>query len=185
MFGEITNSKVLGGWDFKNHCKVDGKLRQDLATAFNKLYGEKFGGSYAPVYYCGEQLVNGTNHMLIVERTKIVSGGKEEKDFAKIVINIPAGDTKGEKAIKVSEEDANDFVLRDEIEKGFKQAISEWTGMRFRPLLEVGTQVVKGINYHFICEGTISYKTEVNVSLVYLIINDFAGEWKIVGVERI
>ena len=76
------------------------------------------------VYYVGTQVVNGTNHMLIVERTKLVSGGKTVKDFAVSVINIPVGDVRGEKAKIVSEKDATDFVLRDEIETGVKKAFA-------------------------------------------------------------
>ena len=119
MFGEITNAKLLDGWTLKLE-KAD-KLPQDLTTAFGNLFGAKFGGSYVPMYYVGTQPVNGTNHKLVVERTKQVSGGKTIKDFVVVTINIPAGDFKAEAATKVSEEDATDFVLRDEIEKGVKK----------------------------------------------------------------
>lgn len=186
MFGEITNAKLLGGWTFKFE-KAD-KLPQDLATAWSKLWGSgavKVGGKYTPVFYVGTQLVNGLNHMLIVKREKLVSGGKVIIDYAVVVINIPAGDVKAEKATIVSEEDATDFVLRDEIEKGVKKAISEYTGVGIKPILELGEQVVKGINYVFIAEAEVIYKEKFDPYLVRVVITNFKDNWVITEVERL
>lgn len=183
MFGgiTITNSKLLDGWELKLQ-KAD-KLPQGLTTAFNRLYGEKFGGNYVPVYYVATQVVNGINHKLIVERNKLVSGGKTIKDFAVVVINIPAGDARAEKATVVSEEDATDFVLRDEIEQGVKKALQEYTGIGLKPLLEVGTQVVRGMNYVFICEAILNYKEKLDPYLAKVIVNNFKDNWAIVDVN--
>ena len=57
MVGTITNAKLLGGWTFK--LEPADKLPQALTSAFSRLYGTKFGGSYVPVYYVGTQPVNG------------------------------------------------------------------------------------------------------------------------------
>ena len=88
MFGSITNSKLLGGWTLK--LESADKLPQDVATAFGNLYGSQFGGSYRPVFYVGSQVVNGVNHKLIVERARLISGGKSIEDFAVVTINILA-----------------------------------------------------------------------------------------------
>ena len=182
MFGEITNAKLLGGWTFKMQSAE--KLPQDLASAFYALYGNKVGGAYKPLYYVGTQQVNGTNHMLIVERTMLVSGGKEVKDFAVVVINIPAGDFKAEAATKVSETDAADFVIRDEIEKGVKRALKDFTGANHKPILELGEQVVKGIDYHFICESKGVYPN-AEPYLTRVVINNFQDNWTIDQIVRL
>ena len=182
MFGEITNAKLLGGWTFK--LERADKLPQELASAFTALYGTKLGGAYKPLYYVGTQVVNGTNHMLIVERTMLVSGGKEVKDFAVVVINIPAGDFKAEAATKVSETDAADFVIRDDIEKGVKRALTEFTGANHKPILELGEQVVKGINYHFICESKGVYPN-AEPYLTRVAVNNFENNWTIDEIERL
>ena len=176
MFGEITNAKLLGGWTFKMQSAE--KLPQDLASAFYALYGNKVGGAYKPLYYVGTQPVNGTNHKLVVERTKQVSGGKTIKDFAVVTINIPAGDFKAEAATKVSEEDATDFVLRDEIEKGVKKALADFTGANHKPILELGEQIVKGKDYHFICESKGIY-SNAEPYLTRVAINNFQDNWTI------
>ena len=182
MVGNITNSKLLGGWTLKL-TKADN-LPQPLATAFGKLYTEKFGGSYQPVYYVGTQVVNGTNYMLIAERSKQISGGKSIKDFAIIVINIPAGDVRAEKASKVYEKDATDFILRDEIEIGFKKATAGFTDVNHKPLLELGEQMVKGKNYHFICESKGFY-SDAEPYLTRVAINNFQDNWTIDEIERL
>ena len=176
MLGEITNAKLLGGWTLK--LESAEKLPQDLASAFGKLFGEKVGGSYTPVFYVGTQLVNGFNHKLIAERNMLVSGGKTIKDFAVVTINIPAGDIRGERATKVDETDATDFVLRDEIEKGIKKAMADFKGSAIKPLLELGEQIVKGINYHFICECKGNYSAAATY-LVHVVINNFQDNWTI------
>lgn len=182
MVGNITNSKLLGGWTLK--LERANKLPQALESAFTKLFADRLGGSYNPLYYVGTQQVNGINHKLIVERTKQVSGGKTIKDFAVVTINIPAGDIRGERASKVSEEDATDFCLRDEIEKGVKKAMLEFAGANHKPILELGTQVVKGINYHFICESTAAY-SDAEPYLTRVAVNNFQDKWTIDEVERL
>ena len=182
MFGEITNAKLLDGWTLKLE-KAD-KMPQDLATAFSELYSGKFGGSYVPEYYVGLQLVNGLNHKLIAERTKQVSGGKLVKDYAVVTINIPGGSVGGQGATIVSEDDVTDFVLRDEVEKGFKKAMAEFTGATFKPLLELGEQIVKGKNYHFICEGKDNF-AEAEPYLARVAINNFKDNWTIAEIERL
>ena len=182
MTGSITNSQLLGGWTLKLE-KAD-KLPQPLASAFAKLYGDKLGGSYSPVYYVGTQPVNGINHKLIVERTQMVSGGKTLKDFAVATINIPAGDVRAERATKVSEEDATDFVLRDEVEKGFKKALAGFTGVNYKPILELGTQVTKGMDYHFICESKGNY-ADAEPYLTRIAINNFKDNWTLAEIEKL
>ena len=182
LLGGITNSAALGGWILKMR-KAD-RLPQDVATAFVDIFGKLVGGSYTPEYYVATQPVNGMNHKLIAERNKMVSKGKMVKDFAVVTINIPAGSIGGKGATKVSEEDASDFVLRDDIEKGFKKAMKDYLGVEHKPLLEIGEQVVKGINYHFICESKIVYP-DAEPYLTRVVVNNFQDKWTVVEIEKL
>lgn len=182
MFGEITNSKELGSWTFK--LESADKMPQDLASAFTRLLGTKLGGAYSPAFLVGTQLVNGLNYMMIVERNALTSGGKVVKSFAEVVINIPSGDIGGETATIVSEKDATDFVLRDEVEVGVKKALAGWTGCSIKPILELGTQIVKGTNYVFISECRGVYP-DAEPYLARVTINHFQDNWTIDEIERI
>ena len=183
VLGGITNSPALGGWTLKMR-KAD-RLPQDVASAFYDVFdSKKLGVTYVPAYYLAAQLVNGMNHKLIAERTKLVSKGKQIKDFAVVTLNIPAGSIGGKGATKVSEEDATDFVLRDDIEKGFKKAMSNYVGVEHKPIFEIGEQIVAGVNYHFICESRIVHP-DAEPYLTRVVINNFKDTWSIVEIEKL
>ncbi|MCM1330819.1 MAG: hypothetical protein NC253_15465 [Ruminococcus sp.] len=44
-------------------------LPEKAATAFSEVTVGMVGAKYIPVLYCGEQLVNGTNYMIICKQT--------------------------------------------------------------------------------------------------------------------
>lgn len=44
-------------------------LPQKAASAFAEVTANIAGAGYIPVFYCGEQLVNGTNYMIICRQT--------------------------------------------------------------------------------------------------------------------
>ena len=98
-------------------------------------------------------------------------------------ISLP-NDPKAEHATKVSEDDATTFILRDEIEKGVKKALSEHIGLSIKPILELGTQIVKGTNYHFICECKAVYPN-AEPYLARVAINNFQDNWTIDQIVRL
>lgn len=62
-------------------------LPQQVATGFAEAVSGLVGAAYIPVLYCGEQLVHGTNHMLICKQTLITS--HPEEHLVKIILNQP------------------------------------------------------------------------------------------------
>lgn len=183
MFGSIENAKLLAGWTLV--LEPATRMPQEVATAFQDLYGENVGCKYTPEYYVGKQLVNGTNHKLITKRKKMVSGGKTIIDFSVVTFNIPIGSVGGKGATKLPETDATDFIMRDEIEVGFKKAAAEYTGVALKPILELGQQVVKGISYHFVCEANVNNAINVEPYLVRAAVTNFQDTWVISEVERL
>ena len=182
MVGAIENSQLLGGWLLRLR-KAD-RLPQDLASGFGIALNEKLGVKYTPVYWIAEQIVNGKNYKLAARRDKQVSGGVVVTNYVIVTIHIPAGSVGGKGAKLISEESAVDFVLRDDIEKGVKKALTEFTGSGNEPLIELGSQVVKGVNYHFICE---SKRVVLNAEpyLTRVVINNFQDDWHIVEIEQL
>lgn len=65
-------------------------LPQNLATGFSELFGNMLGARYTPVLYCGNQLVNGTNYMLICKQTLAVQN--DEEHLVKVVLHQAIGD---------------------------------------------------------------------------------------------
>ena len=57
---------------------------------------------------------------------------------------------------------------------------AELTGASYKPLMYVGTQVVRGVNYWFICEQTlVTARPEKHI--VKLAVNEFQGKFELVG----
>lgn len=65
-------------------------------------------------------------------------------------------------------------------------AMNGLTGAGYKPLLFVGTQIVKGTNYYFICEQTLTTRNPER-HLVKLAINEFNNVYELVpySIERI
>lgn len=58
-------------------------------------------------------------------------------------------------------------------------AVEDIVGAGYKPLVFVGTQPVKGTNYHFIAEQTLITKTPIR-HIVKIAINEFNGEYEVV-----
>lgn len=73
----------IGGW---NLAEMEAcNLPQDVASSFTKLMEEWVGAGLVPVPYCGTQLVNGTNHLLICRETLITA--EPEEGLAEVILH--------------------------------------------------------------------------------------------------
>lgn len=62
-------------------------LPEKVATGFTEAFEGLVGAHYIPVLYCGEQLVHGTNHMLICKQTLVTQPPAEH--LVKVILNEP------------------------------------------------------------------------------------------------
>lgn len=68
-----------------------------------------------------------------------------------------------------------------------QRAASAWSGAgldnlvgaNYKPLLYLGSQIVKGVNYFFIAEITVPYSAEIR-KVALLAINEFDGKYTLV-----
>ncbi len=74
---------LSGGWKLAPMDPCD--LPQNVATGFTQLLGELEGANYTPVLYCGTQVVNGVNHMIICRQTLVTPTTDEH--LVKVIIN--------------------------------------------------------------------------------------------------
>ncbi len=73
---------TAGGW--KATPAVD-KMPERVATGFGDAFASLVGATYTPVIYCGSQIVNGTNYMIICLSTKTTNPPTE--GVAKVILN--------------------------------------------------------------------------------------------------
>lgn len=92
-----------------------------------------------------------------------------------------AGDAPVAGGWSVSQSDAS--VLPDEVQTAFDKATAEYTGMSFVPVAYIGKQVVAGMNYAILCEGTtVTADPETSLKVV-IIYSDPEGSAQITNVE--
>lgn len=182
-FGEFSIGGKLGGWNIVNVPATS--LPEALESAVTDLFGgKKLGASYVPIWYVGTQLVNGTNHMLICKQTKQVKDA--ETHIVAVVINIPAGDVRGEKASIV--EVINDAELIEgttpdmNLLENFKKATEKLLGVDYTPVLFLGQQVVRGTNYSFVAEAK-TVRPNAEPYAVVMTINVFQEEALVIRIE--
>lgn len=185
MVGQIThNSGVLGGWTLVNdfalpiterdengEIKTVSRLPQDVASGIG-IVGEANGADYTPLFYVGTQVVNGTNHWLVSRKKK---DGVES--IVNLIFNIPIGSIGGVGATLVKEETTDDVTFSDEANEAlhFIQT-NVFPSFTVKPLVEIGTQIVKGTNYHLV---VLKYygSNEASTQVSYEIANKFQGKW--------
>ncbi len=74
---------MVGAWNLAAMKPVN--LPERVATAFSEVTNSLLGAKYVPVLYCGEQLVHGTNYMIICKQTIVTLGAPEH--LVTMVIN--------------------------------------------------------------------------------------------------
>ena len=185
MVGQITNnSGTLGGWTLVNDFAVPiterdengvetvkSRLPQDVASGIG-IVAEANGVTYIPLFYVGKQVVNGTNHWLVCKKIKdgITS-------TVSVIFNIPVGSIGGVGATLVKEEGPDDVTFSDEATEGLRFIeTSVFPAFTIKPLVEIGTQIVKGTNYHMVVVKQFGSNSN-SAQASYEVVNKFQGKW--------
>lgn len=176
--GGIELGGTFGGYEIVNVPATS--LPEELASAIGVVNQNLIGATYIPVWYVGKQLVNGTNYMLVCKEIRATRD--QDVMYVNMIINVPAGSIGGEGATIV---EIDEYAkMEPEVKFIFEQATRGLMGVDFRPIVYVGKQVVKGINYYFVCEAKGVYPG-AEPYLVLMKINSFQGNLQIVSIEPI
>lgn len=92
---------MVGAWNYDvlKACE----LPQKVASGFSEIFSNIVGADYTPVLYCGTQVVNGFNHMLIC-KSRICHPDAEDK-LTKVILNeLPEDEIKSQWSIVSIEE---------------------------------------------------------------------------------
>lgn len=174
-FDAITLDQKFGGYELVN--KPATSLPQDVATAVAGLGEKIIGAIYIPLWYVGKQLVNGMNHMLICRQIRATKD--QDQYIVSVVLNIPNG-SHGEEfnIVEITEE----AKLDQDMQYAFDMAVRSMVGAIYKPLAYIGKQVVKGVNYYFICSTKRVYPNATPYATV-VGVNYFDGAYMVVSVE--
>lgn len=79
--------------------------------------------------------------------------------------------------------DIEPLTIPEKAEAAFERATKEYVGMSFKPIALLGSQVVSGMNYMFICEGTtVTQNPEASLKMV-VVYNDLNDNSSITSVK--
>lgn len=166
-----------GGWTLSESDAAT--LPEEVQTAFDKATDSLTGGYYVPVGYLGSQVVAGMNYALLCElfpSTKTSDTAPEGKFEVIIIYNdlngnaeithaagfnvadytSDGGKTKSEVLAGgwSAPEKAYKATIPEDAQAAFDQAMQTYEGNALEATALLGTQVVSGVNYAFLCHST-------------------------------
>lgn len=180
-FGGIELGGVLGGYEIVNIPA--NKLPQDAASAMGVANSAPLlGATYNPIWYVGKQLVNGTNYLFIAEDIRTTKN--KDKSIVGLVINVPPGEHamqgEGAKVVRIIESEE----LSPEVQAAFSTVEKGLVGVSYKPVMYIGSQVVRGVNHFIVCEAKTIYPGAQPYAVV-LCVNIFEGKTSLVGIAPI
>lgn len=198
---EDTGDDTLdGGWTVADNTAVE--LPEEVQKAFDKAL-ETLTASYnevTPIAYIGKQIVSGTNYAVMYRVTYA-----DEKVPAGLVVLAVYEDLDGNAQILSSEEfsiadfntgdEASDenteaeplaggwqipeqitaAVIPEEARKAFDKAVEGFTGNELTPMALLGTQVVAGTNYAFLCRSKLATEEPAESIQIVIVYEDTEG----------
>lgn len=201
----VNTETVTGGWEIADNEAA--ALPEEVQAAFDKAVEQFTGSELKPVAYIESQIVAGTNYMILCEAETTTAEpvksyqmaviyadleGKAEltqiKDF-ELTAYIEGNDS------EISSEqldggwnvpeDATGSEIPEEAQAAFDKALEQFTGNDLEPLALLGTQVVSGTNYVFICKSTLTTQEPVSGIQIVTVYADLKGNADITNISTL
>lgn len=180
---------IVGGWAIPEDPAA-AELPEDVQAAFDN-FTANYDDELIPMAYYGNQVVAGMNYGLLCK-------SRNDNELQTVVLQqLPNGDvdgavvntfniadyTEGEGA-EVSEpvdggwnaaEDYTKAEIPEEAQNAFAKATEDFVGNDLVPMAYLGSQVVAGTNYAFLCHSTLVTAQPVSSIQVVIVYEDLEG----------
>lgn len=196
---------LTGGWElFANEANA---LPEYVQEAFDKAKETFTGSELKPVVYVASQVVSGTNYMILCEATTTtetpstsyqmvivyadLDGNAEITQIKEFDLNAY---TEGEGAEVNTEqlaggwevaEDKSSVVIPQNAKDVFDKATENLDGNELEPMALLGTQVVEGTNYAFLCFSTLQTEETINGIQVVTVYEDLDGNAEVINISTV
>jgi len=197
-----TSEPVAGGWElFDNKTNV---LPEDVQASFDKASETFTGSELKPVAYVASQVVAGTNYMILCEAATTTEQLKTSYQMVIVYADLEGkaeitqmkefdltayvdGDSTEISAEKLAggwepAEDRSSVVIPQEAKDVFDKAAGNLDGNELEPMALLGTQVVAGTNYAFLCFSTLQTEETINGIQVVTVYEDLDGNAEITNI---
>lgn len=201
-----TQSALAGGWTLAE--PQENVLPDEVLDAFDKAQQGFVGMGFKPVAYIGSQVVAGMNYAVLCQGTTVTASPVTALKVAVIykdlegnavfnnvadfeITDYTAADSADKTAVTGlaggwSYDSVQPVELADEnAKKAFETAFEGITGVGYEPLALLGTQVVAGTNYAFLCKATTVTKDPVSVVKVVTVYQDLSGHAAITSIKDV
>lgn len=175
---------TTGGWGYFNSSE-DVNIPEDAKEAFDKAND----GSYKLVAYLGSQVVAGTNYYFLCEKKNtlynvvVYNDLKGNSSILKSnVVNIENKDINFEEQVGALDPNEATGYLSTEQKEVFNKAVEGLTGVEYTPITCLGTQIVAGTNYRFLCKATQTNEQPVTKLAIIEIYEDLKGQVEITSI---
>ena len=193
---------VVGGWElFANEANV---LPEDVQAAFGKAMETYTGSELKPVAYVASQVVAGTNYMVLCETATAAEHPAPSYQMVVVYADLEGNAeitqvkdfdltayTQGESTEISAEklaggwqtaEDRSSVVIPQDAKDVFDKAAEKLLGNELEPMVLLGTQVVAGKNYAFLCYSTLQTEETINGIQVVIVYEDLDGNAEITNI---
>ena len=200
-----TTEPLDGGWEIADNEAA--ALPEEVRTAFDKAAEEFTGSELKPVSYVANQVVAGTNYMILCESETTTAQPVRSYQMAIIYADLEGNAemtslkdfdmtayTEGDNTEISSEklaggwnvpEDAVGSEIPEDAQAAFDKATEQFTGSDIEPLALFGTQVVAGTNYAFICKSTLTTQEPVSGIQIVTVYADLDGNAEITNISTL
>ena len=200
-----SSEAMSGGWEiYDNEANV---LPEDVQAAFDKAAETFTGSELKPVAYIASQVVAGTNYMILCEATTTTETPSTSYQMAVVYSDLNgnaeitqmkefdfASYTEGDSSEVSTEklaggweiaEDRSSVVIPQEAKDVFDKAAESLDGNELEPMVLLGTQVVAGTNYAFLCYSTLQTEETINGVQVVKVYEDLDGNAEITNISAV
>ncbi|MBO6054337.1 MAG: hypothetical protein J6P31_02335 [Oscillospiraceae bacterium] len=192
--GSETRDPVVGGWTL-TAGKTAAALPEEVQAAFSAAAGEKL----VPIALIGEQIVAGTNEMLLCAEDgayrmivlyRNLQGGAEITRTSDFVLTdyTHNGDREPGEPLAGGwyvPEAQTVLPLPESAQTAFEKACGSFVGSSIEPMVLLGTQVVAGTNYAILCRVTPVYPDALSSVQVVTVYADLKGNAEFTGFSLI
>ena len=192
---------LFGGW--KVNDQAESLLSDEEMEIFDEAVSSLPGGAYTPIAVIATQVVAGTNYAYLCLHTPVnaeeltswyivtlyedLSGSVEVMNMEEIELNdIETMDTAYNPAFVGSwtaPSEVQPASLPEDASDAFEAAMEGYVGVSYSPIALLGTQLVSGTNYKFLCYGTLVTKDPVTSWYVVDIYENLQGEYSITDIQ--
>ena len=203
---DIENTEPIdGSWEIAGNEAA--ALPEEVQTAFDNVIEQFTGSELTPVAYIANQVVAGANYMILCEAETTTAEPVRSYQMAIIYADLEGNAeltaikdfdltayTEGNNTEISSEqiaggwnvpEDAVGSVIPEDAQAAFDKAAEKFTGSEIEPLALLGTQVVAGTNYAFICKSTLTTQEPVSGIQIVTVYADLDGNAEITNISTI